>query len=68
MVMGAREIKDLKAEGEVYVCPVCGYTDGFHVSFLCSKKDQPAEIILICPNCHSRFRIGWGISLASAEK
>ncbi len=63
--MGSKKrIKGLKAQGELYKCPSCGYEDGFHVSFKWSKKSSNGEIYLICPNCHSRFRLGWNISVS----
>ena len=62
MVMGSeKRIKRLKTQGELYKCRSCGYKDGFHVSFLWSKKSGKGEVYLICPNCHSRFRLGWNI-------
>jgi uncharacterized C2H2 Zn-finger protein len=65
VVMGSKKrVKRLKAQGELYKCPSCGYLDGFHVSFLWGKKSAEGEIYLICPNCHSRFRLGWSISIS----
>ena len=62
MEMGsAKAIENLKPQGEVYTCPSCNYQDGFHVSFRWGQKTPEGEIYLICPSCHSRFRIGpWG--------
>ncbi len=63
MEMGAeKEIKELESEGEIYRCPSCGYEDGFHVSFRFEEKNARGEVFLICPSCHSRFRLGWKIS------
>ena len=63
--MGSKKgAKRLKAQGELYKCPSCGYQDGFHVSLKWSKKSSDREIYLICPNCHSRFRLGWSISVS----
>jgi predicted RNA-binding Zn-ribbon protein involved in translation (DUF1610 family) len=65
MEMGAQNpIKKIKPQGEIYTCPSCNYPDGFHVSFKISG-DSPmsAEIILICPNCHERFRIDWNVMI-----
>ena len=65
MVMGSKKkIKGLKAQGELYKCPSCGYQDGFHVSFKWRKGSSDGEIFLICPNCESRFHLGWNISIA----
>ena len=66
MVMGANnKVGKIKPEGEIYTCPTCGYTDGFHVSFKVAESKQKAEIILICPNCHSRFQLGWNVDLSN---
>jgi transcription elongation factor Elf1 len=54
-----KDIQKLKLEGTVDTCPVCGYTDGFHVSF--QIKDDEKNIILICPSCHSHFDPGWSL-------
>jgi len=62
MEMGSKkEVEVIETKGEVYECPSCGYQDGFHVSFKWDSGGSKAEIYLICPNCHSRFRIGWMI-------
>ncbi len=53
------EIQRLRLEGTVDTCPVCGYTDGWHVSF--KIKDSTKMIILICPDCHSRFDPDWNL-------
>ncbi|HUH78990.1 MAG TPA: hypothetical protein VLY83_03755 [Methanoregula sp.] len=66
------EIRYLNVEGEFRVCPECGYTRGFHASFLdlSPGKDYPVKstkrvfrVILVCPDCGSRFDIGWKIPL-----
>jgi predicted RNA-binding Zn-ribbon protein involved in translation (DUF1610 family) len=68
MAMGTDERIDFLApEGEIYTCPACGYTDGFHVSFKMMPTAEKAEIYLICPNCHSRFRLGWQVSLSQSD-
>ena len=66
MDMGARDrVETIKPEGEIYTCPTCGYEDGFHVSFKVVGSNGKAEIYLICPTCHSRFRLGWQADLSS---
>ena len=66
MAMGARDkISNIKPEGEIYTCPKCSYTDGFHVSFKVAGTESKAEIFLICPNCHSRFRLGLHVDLSN---
>jgi len=64
MEMGsADKVQEIRPEGEIYSCPACGYTDGFHVAFKAAVNSR-ADIYLICPNCHSRFRIGWQADLS----
>lgn len=64
MEMGSKQkVENIKPEGEIYTCPNCAYTDGFHVSFKVGDNSRKAEIYLICPNCHSRFRINWQVDL-----
>jgi hypothetical protein len=68
MTMGTdKNIETISPEGEIYTCPACRYTDGFHVSFKMIPDTDKAEIYLICPNCHSRFRLGWRVSLSSPD-
>lgn len=60
MEMGSAEkIGHIDPKGEIYECPACNYKDGFHVSFNMEGDSGAGEIILICPNCHSRYKIGW---------
>jgi len=34
MEMGAQNpIDKIKQQGEIYICPICNYVDGFYVSF-----------------------------------
>ena len=69
MEMGSKKkIKTIEPRGEVYQCPSCGYEDGFHTSFRWNQKGSAAEVYLICPNCHSRFRMGWKISTGPSER
>jgi transcription elongation factor Elf1 len=55
------EIKELMIEDRTYICLVCGYTDGFHVSF--KRENGKMKIILICPDCHARFDPEWKINI-----
>jgi uncharacterized C2H2 Zn-finger protein len=65
MEMGSKkEIERIEPQEELYRCPSCDYSDGFHVSFKMGKTDRKAEVYLICPNCHSRFRMGWKVSMS----
>jgi DNA-directed RNA polymerase subunit RPC12/RpoP len=69
MEMGSKkEIGRIEAKGEIYQCPSCGYQDGFHVSFRLKPGEPKGEVYLICPSCHSRFRMGWKISLSKDVK
>jgi hypothetical protein len=58
-----QNIIDIKPEGNISVCPHCGYKDGFHVSFDIDPDSKKAKVILICPDCHNRFKIGWTVFL-----
>lgn len=67
MEMGSKDtIAAIEPEGEIYRCPNCSYTDGFHVSFKVIPDTHKADIYLICPNCHSRFRISWQADLTAS--
>ena len=69
MEMGSsKEIGRIEPQGEIYQCPSCGYRDGFHLSFRFNQKTLKGEVYLICPSCHSRFRIGWEISVTPSEE
>jgi len=67
MEMGSKDrVKTIRPEGEIYTCPSCGYTDGFHISFKMAGNTRKADIYLICPNCHSRYRINWQADLTNS--
>jgi predicted RNA-binding Zn-ribbon protein involved in translation (DUF1610 family) len=67
MEMGSKgKVEKVKPEGEIYICPDCGYTDGFHISFKVAGNTRKADIYLLCPNCHSRFCINWQADLSSS--
>jgi hypothetical protein len=60
MIMGTQEsIERIDPRGEIYTCPGCGYTDGFHVSFNLAGDRPEGELYLICPSCHRRYTVGW---------
>ncbi len=44
---------------EFKVCPVCGYTDGFHSMF--RKDGDETKWFFICPSCHNVFDIGFTV-------
>ncbi len=45
MEMGTDErIGIIEHEGEIYTCPVCGYTDGWHVSFKFAKGGSLSDL------------------------
>jgi hypothetical protein len=64
----SKEIGRIEPQGEIYQCPSCGYRDGFHLSFRLNQEALKGKVYLICPSCHSRFRIGWEISVSSFEE
>jgi hypothetical protein len=47
---------------ELHVCPNCGYEDGFHASFE-RLTEKTCKIILICPQCHSRYDPDWTVEV-----
>ena len=53
-----KEIGTIGAQREIYQCPSCNYSEGFHISFELNQKSWEAELYLICPGCKSRFRMG----------
>ena len=53
------DITSIKPEGDIRKCTMCGYNDGFHVSFQIEGSSKEGVVILICPNCHQRFQMGW---------
>ena len=70
------EIKNIKVEDELRICPACGYEYGFHTSFLKvhAGKDSPIkstrvvyQVILICPECSARYDVGWRVSFTEPE-
>ena len=48
--------------GEFRKCDVCGYDRGFHSSFV--KNGEKHRVILICPECGTRYDVGWMIKLS----
>jgi uncharacterized protein with PIN domain len=70
------EIKNIKIEDELRICPACKYELGFHTSFLKlnAGKDSPVkstrdvcQVILICPECGARYDVGWRVSFTESE-
>ena len=70
------EIRNIKIEDELHICPACGYALGFHTSFLKlhAGKDSPVkstrevyQVILICPECGARYDVGWRVSFTESE-
>ncbi|MGD1004532.1 MAG: hypothetical protein ABR887_03850 [Methanoregulaceae archaeon] len=63
------DIKSFKMGNELHICPNCGYELGFHISFLnanagtnkmpLKSTKEVHRIILICPECGSRYDVGW---------
>jgi hypothetical protein len=70
-----KEIRNLPVEDELHTCPDCGYTLGFHTSFINAgvSRDNPVKstrevwrVILICPECGARYDAGWRVSFAES--
>jgi uncharacterized protein with PIN domain len=70
------EIKNIKIEDELRICPSCRYELGFHTSFLKvnAGKNSPVkstrdlyQVILVCPECGARYDVGWRVSLTEPE-
>jgi len=71
------EIKTIKIDDELRVCPACGYEFGFHTSFLVlnAGKNPPLlkstrevyRVILLCPECGARYDVGWRVSFTETE-
>lgn len=53
----SESVIEKQLEEEFHICENCGYRRGFHISF--AKKNDIFEIILICPDCGQRHRVGW---------
>ncbi len=71
------EIKNIKFDDELRVCPACGYEFGFHTSFLKMNagKNPPVikstrevyMVILLCPECGARYDVGWRVSFTETQ-
>jgi hypothetical protein len=71
------EIKNIKIDDELRVCPSCGYEFGFHTSFLKlnAGKNPPLikstrdvyMVILLCPECGARYDVGWRVSFTETQ-
>ena len=70
-----KEITSLPAGHELHTCPACGYTLGFHTSFVSTRtnRDNPLmspgetyRVILICPECGARYDVGWRVSFSGS--
>jgi predicted RNA-binding Zn-ribbon protein involved in translation (DUF1610 family) len=72
------EIKNIKIDDELRVCPDCGYEFGFHTTFLKLNpgKNPPVikstrevyRVILLCPECGARYDVGWRVSFTETEE
>ncbi len=72
------EIKNIKIDDELRVCPECGYEFGFHTTFLKLNpgKNPPVikstrevyRVILLCPECGARYDVGWRVSFTETEE
>ena len=57
--------QQITLDHELHICPACGYTDGFHVSFKKAKSSKGWNVILICPQCHKKYQIDWNVDLGN---
>ena len=66
----SEDVRRVRIGKEFHICPNCGYEKGFHVSFrnMNAFPDRPIKttremfsVILICPNCGTRYDTGWKI-------
>ncbi len=65
MEMGSKKgIERIGSQREIYQCPSCNYSEGFHVSFQLDQQRWEAEVYLICPGCQARFRIGLNVAIS----
>jgi uncharacterized Zn-finger protein len=65
----SEEIRTIRPEGEMRVCPHCGYEYGFRVSLAdvspaagpikIKTTNRVFKVILVCPFCGTRFDVGW---------
>jgi len=56
----SNDFQKLEIEGFTHICPVCNYSDGFHVSYD-KREDGSVWVINICPECHAKFDPEWKI-------
>ena len=54
----ARRVQKVRVERDFKVCPVCDYTDGFHVVFSRAREKGKYNVYLICPMCSAAYDIG----------
>jgi uncharacterized protein with PIN domain len=61
------QIRTIRVENELHICPNCGYEKEFRVSFrnMNAFPDLPIKttremfrVILICPDCGARYGVG----------
>jgi len=52
-----KDVKSIEVADEFHACPSCDYERGFHVSFRRKGADKALKLILICPNCGTRYDI-----------
>lgn len=57
------DIQQIDPKERVSSCPECQYRDGFHISLYRSPTERFSEVILICPNCHRHFGLGWKVDM-----
>ena len=59
----SKEIQPIFTLGDEFrICPKCGYNRGFHLS-LVKKEREEYDNVFICPECGSRYSVGWSVRL-----
>ena len=55
--MMKNNVHKIEVKDAFKVCPLCGYTDGFHSIF--QADGEVVRWLFICPACHETFDIGY---------
>ncbi len=57
MTADERKVEPIEVADDLYACPACDYTDGFHVAFVREGEGDSLRLELICPSCSARFNL-----------
>ncbi len=69
------EITTLKHSDDIRICPACGYTYGFHTSFISANAGNVRPVKIpgkypgnsYLPECGARYDVGWRVSFTDTE-